>query len=535
MVLGDERKAREIALFRQGKFRDVKLAKQQAAKLENMFEQMARGRDQVARADRQGRRAGLVRGADAGADQAVDRRGQGQHRPRGVGGITESDVNLALASKAVIIGFNTRADVAARKLAEHSGVDIRYYNIIYDAVDEVKAALSGMLAPEKKESQTGPGRGAAGLPDLEGRHRRRLLRPRGLDQARLARARAARQRRDPRRRARFAQALQGRRARGQGAASSAACRSRTSTTSRRATSSRSTRSSRSRGRCSEARRDSANRSGRSRVADQIQRELSEILRDELKDPRVGLVTITGVEVSADLSHAKVFFTHLAGRAEARGGRARAAAHRRLPAQPSWRSACRLYSVPQLHFAYDDSIESGMKLSQPDRRRGRRRPQDAARDREPPAAAAAPPGRRRAAARQAARPHLERGAAAGAAAVPRREGRPHRHARSARLRPAADAASARRPSSRSRCSMRDKEYAGDDRASARDDDRRRRGGGRRDGRRSRSRAPTSSRAARASRATSRRCRRAYSALKFEGRPLYEYARAGQRDAARRRAR
>jgi translation initiation factor IF-2 len=72
-----------------------------------------------------------------------------------VGGITESDVNLALASKAVIIGFNTRADVAARKLAEHNGVDIRYYNIIYEAVDEVKAALSGMLAPDKKESQLG--------------------------------------------------------------------------------------------------------------------------------------------------------------------------------------------------------------------------------------------------------------------------------------------------------------------------------------------------------------------------------------------
>ena len=73
----------------------------------------------------------------------------------GVGAITESDVNLALASKAVIIGFNTRADATARKLAETSGVDIRYYNIIYDAVDEVKAALSGMLAPEKKENVLG--------------------------------------------------------------------------------------------------------------------------------------------------------------------------------------------------------------------------------------------------------------------------------------------------------------------------------------------------------------------------------------------
>ena len=73
----------------------------------------------------------------------------------GVGGITESDINLALASKAVVIGFNTRADAAARKLAENSGVDIRYYNIIYDAVDEVKAAINGMLAPEQKESIIG--------------------------------------------------------------------------------------------------------------------------------------------------------------------------------------------------------------------------------------------------------------------------------------------------------------------------------------------------------------------------------------------
>src|SRR5206468_5147026 len=72
-----------------------------------------------------------------------------------VGGITESDINLALASKAVVIGFNVRADAAARKLAEHSGVDIRYYNIIYEAVDDVKAAINGMLAPERKESILG--------------------------------------------------------------------------------------------------------------------------------------------------------------------------------------------------------------------------------------------------------------------------------------------------------------------------------------------------------------------------------------------
>jgi len=155
MVLGDERKAREIALFRQGKFRDVKLAKQQAAKLENMFDQMAEDAIKslalIVKADVQGSYEALA--------QALTKLSTGEVKVNivhaAVGGITESDINLALASKAVVVGFNVRADVAARKLAEHSGVDIRYYNIIYDAVDEVKAALSGMLTPEKKESQIG--------------------------------------------------------------------------------------------------------------------------------------------------------------------------------------------------------------------------------------------------------------------------------------------------------------------------------------------------------------------------------------------
>ena len=155
IVLGDERKAREIALFRQGKFRDVKLAKQQATKLENMFEQMGEGQAKtlslIIKADVQGSYEGLSHAlAKLSTDEV-----KVNIVHSGVGGITESDVNLALASKAVIVGFNTRADTAARKLAETSGVDIRYYNIIYEAVDEVKAALSGMLAPEKKENVLG--------------------------------------------------------------------------------------------------------------------------------------------------------------------------------------------------------------------------------------------------------------------------------------------------------------------------------------------------------------------------------------------
>ncbi|MBC3931478.1 translation initiation factor IF-2 [Undibacterium curvum] len=155
MVMADERKAREIALFRQGKFRDVKLAKQQAAKLENMFENMGEGEVKnlpvIIKTDVQGSQEALVQSLVKLSNSEV--RVQVVHAA--VGGISESDVNLAVASKAVIIGFNTRADASARKLAESNGVDIRYYNIIYDAVDEVKAALSGMLAPEKREQVIG--------------------------------------------------------------------------------------------------------------------------------------------------------------------------------------------------------------------------------------------------------------------------------------------------------------------------------------------------------------------------------------------
>lgn len=155
MVLADERKAREIALFRAGKFRDVKLAKQQAAKLENLMASMTEGEVQnlpiIIKAD--------VQGSFEALSQSLQKLSTSEVRVNilhsGVGGITESDVNLALASKAVIIGFNVRADAMARKLAENEGVDIRYYNIIYDAVDEVRAALSGMLAPEKKEQIIG--------------------------------------------------------------------------------------------------------------------------------------------------------------------------------------------------------------------------------------------------------------------------------------------------------------------------------------------------------------------------------------------
>jgi translation initiation factor IF-2 len=155
MVLSDERRAREIATFRQGKYREVTLNKRQAAKLEGMFESMGEGQAQtlslIVKADVQGSQEALAQSLVKLSTPEV--RVQIVHAA--VGGISESDVNLAIASKAVIIGFNTRADAGARKLAEHNAVDIRYYNIIYDAVDEVKAAMTGMLAPEQKEEVIG--------------------------------------------------------------------------------------------------------------------------------------------------------------------------------------------------------------------------------------------------------------------------------------------------------------------------------------------------------------------------------------------
>jgi translation initiation factor IF-2 len=155
MVLTDERRAREIATYRAGKFRNTKLAKQQAAKLENMFSEMTAGEVKmlpiIVKAD--------VQGSQEALSQALLKLSTDEVRVQlvyaAVGGISESDVNLAIASKAVIIGFNTRADAGARKLAENNGIDIRYYNIIYDAVDELKAAMSGMLTPEKREEVIG--------------------------------------------------------------------------------------------------------------------------------------------------------------------------------------------------------------------------------------------------------------------------------------------------------------------------------------------------------------------------------------------
>ena len=155
MVLSDERRAREIATYRAGKFRNTKLAKQQAAKLENMFSDMTAGEVKmlpiIVKADVQGSQEALAQSLLKLSTDEV----KVQLVYAGVGGISESDINLAIASKAVVIGFNTRADAGARKLAENNGVDLRYYSIIYDAVDELKVAMSGMLTPDRREEVIG--------------------------------------------------------------------------------------------------------------------------------------------------------------------------------------------------------------------------------------------------------------------------------------------------------------------------------------------------------------------------------------------
>ncbi|MDD0809932.1 translation initiation factor IF-2 [Curvibacter sp. RS43] len=155
MVLTDERRAREIATYRAGKFRNTKLAKQQAAKLENMFSDMTAGEVKtlpiIIKADVQGSQEALASSLLKLSTDEV----KVQLVYAAVGAISESDINLAIASKAIVIGFNVRADAGARKTAEGNSVDIHYYNIIYDAVDELKAAMSGMLTPDKKEEVIG--------------------------------------------------------------------------------------------------------------------------------------------------------------------------------------------------------------------------------------------------------------------------------------------------------------------------------------------------------------------------------------------
>ncbi|WP_085164149.1 translation initiation factor IF-2 [Gilliamella bombi] len=154
-VVRDEKKAREVALYRQGKFRDVKLARQQKAKLENMFTNMTEGDvselNIVLKADVQGSAEAISDSLLKLSTDEVKVKIIGS----GVGGITETDASLAAASNAIILGFNVRADASARKVIESENLDLRYYSVIYDLIDEVKQAMSGMLAPEYKQEIIG--------------------------------------------------------------------------------------------------------------------------------------------------------------------------------------------------------------------------------------------------------------------------------------------------------------------------------------------------------------------------------------------
>lgn len=155
VAVRDERKAREVALYRQGKYREVKLAKQQAAQLENVFSNM--GEDEIGtlnmivKADVHGSKEAVV---DALKKLSTDEV-QVKIIADGVGAITESDINLAIASGAIVVGFNVRATSGARKLAESEGIDLRYYSVIYELIDQVKSALAGMLAPKREERIVG--------------------------------------------------------------------------------------------------------------------------------------------------------------------------------------------------------------------------------------------------------------------------------------------------------------------------------------------------------------------------------------------
>jgi len=155
IVVPDEKKAREIALFRQGKYREIKLAQQQATKLENVLSQMGEGEivslNILVKADVQGSAEAIVEALTRLSNPEVNV----NIVSSGVGGITESDINLALASRAVVIGFNVRADASARKLVDEEGIDLRYYSVIYDLVDDIKKAIGGMLSPEVREQIVG--------------------------------------------------------------------------------------------------------------------------------------------------------------------------------------------------------------------------------------------------------------------------------------------------------------------------------------------------------------------------------------------
>ena len=154
-VVADEKKAREVALFRQGKFREIKLARQQSAKLENMFENMGQDEKKVLNVVIKTDVRGTLEALQGSLNELGNDEVQVKVVSGGVGGITETDANLALTSNAVIFGFNVRADASARKVIESEGLDLRYYSVIYEIIEDVKKALTGMLGSDVREQILG--------------------------------------------------------------------------------------------------------------------------------------------------------------------------------------------------------------------------------------------------------------------------------------------------------------------------------------------------------------------------------------------
>jgi translation initiation factor IF-2 len=211
MVLTDERRAREIATYRAGKFRNTKLAKMQAAKLENMFSDMTAGEVKtlpiIVKADVQGSQEALSQSLLKLSTDEV----KVQLVYTGVGAISESDINLAIASKSIVIGFNVRADSGARKLAEANDVDLHYYSIIYDAVDDAQGGHVRHAGPRAARGNHRNGRDPHRVRRLQDRYRGRFVHHLGHGASQCQVPPAARQRGHLHRRSRFAQAPQGRR------------------------------------------------------------------------------------------------------------------------------------------------------------------------------------------------------------------------------------------------------------------------------------------------------------------------------------
>ena len=362
-VVRDEKKAREVALYRQGKFREVKLARQQKSKLENMFANMTEGEvhevNIVLKADVQGSVEAISDSLLKLSTDEVKVKIIGS----GVGGITETDATLAAASNAILVGFNVRADASARKVIEAESLDLRYYSVIYNLIDEVKAAMSGMLSPELKQQIIGlaevrdvfksPKFGAiAGCMVTEGVVKRhnpiRVLRDNVVIYE--GELESLRRFKDDVNEVRNGMEC------GIGVKNYNDVRTGDVIEVFEIMSPKPFLSGEF---------IMAKEFGRpQRVAQEMQKEIALILQREIKDPRLGMMTtVSGVEMSRDLAYAKVYVTFLNDKDE---DAVKAGIKALQEASGFIRSllgkAMRLRIVPELTFFYDNSLVEGMRMS-----------------------------------------------------------------------------------------------------------------------------------------------------------------------------